>query len=148
MFDHLTTLPIASDHAGFELKEYLKIKLAEAGYSIRDFGAYSSESVDYPDIAHAVCSLVDKGQYPCAILICGTGNGMCMTANKYQNLRAGLCWSNEIAELIRKHNDANIMCLPGRYIDKEEAVKCALSFLTVEFEGGRHEKRIRKIPLV
>lgn len=147
MFDKATTLPIASDHAGYELKEFLKIKLAEAGYSIRDFGTYSTESVDYPDIAHSVCTLVDNGQYSRAILICGTGNGMCMTANKYPNIRAGLCWNNEIAGLIRKHNDANILCLPGRFISKEEAEKAALSFLTVPFEGGRHEKRIRKIPL-
>ncbi|HNX42905.1 MAG TPA: ribose 5-phosphate isomerase B [Bacteroidales bacterium] len=143
----MATLPIASDHAGYELKEFLKTKLAEAGYSLRDFGAYSAESVDYPDIAHSVCSLVDKGQYPCAVLICGTGNGMCMTANKYPNIRAGLCWSKDIAELIRRHNDANVICLPGRFIEQGEALKAVMAFLTTAFEGGRHERRISKIPL-
>ena len=147
MFDKAATLALGCDQGGYELKEFLKIRLAEAGYSIRDFGSYSIESIDYPDIAHPVAGAVNTGMYKMAILICGSGNGVCMTANKYEGIRAALCWTDELAHLARAHNDANILCLPGRFIDKDEALKAAFTFLNTEFEGGRHERRINKIPL-
>jgi ribose 5-phosphate isomerase B len=147
MFEKSETLVIGSDHAGFELKEFLKIKLAETGYSIRDFGAFSHESIDYPDIVHPLASAVSSGVYKVGILICGSGNGVCMTANKYSEIRAALCWNKEIARLARAHNNANILCLPARFIDPKEALQSALLFLTTEFEGGRHATRIEKIPV-
>jgi len=147
MLDKSETLAIGSDHAGFELKEYLKIKLAENGYSIRDYGAFSADGVDYPDIVHPVASAVEQGQYRMAILICGSGNGVCMTANKYPGIRAALCWTKELARLARAHNDANILCLPGRFITEEEALAAAKLFLESKFEGGRHSNRVNKIPV-
>ncbi len=145
MFEKSETLALGSDHAGYELKEYLKTKLAEAGYSIRDFGAFSSESMDYPDVAHPVADSVEQGKYPMAILICGSGNGMCITANKNQGIRAALCWSKEITRLARAHNNANILCLPARFMDPAEALEAALVFLTTPFDGGRHQTRVEKI---
>jgi ribose 5-phosphate isomerase B len=147
MFEKTETLVLGSDHAGFELKEFLKIKLAEAGYSIRDFGTFSSNSMDYPDVAHPVASSVNDGTYPAAILICGSGNGVCMTANKHSNIRAALCWNRELARLSRAHNNANILCLPARFIDFAEALETAKVFLTTDFEGGRHLQRINKITI-
>lgn len=146
MFDKTKTLAIGCDHGGYELKEYIKIKIAESGYSVRDFGTYSSDSMDYPDVAHPVASSVNSGQYEMAILICGSGNGVCMTANKYEGIRAALCWKTELAMLAREHNDANILCLPGRFISQYEALSSVLAFLTTDFEGGRHKARIEKIP--
>jgi ribose 5-phosphate isomerase B len=147
MFDKSKTLALGCDQGGFALKEYLKIKLAESGYSVRDFGAYSSDSIDYPDIAHPIASAVNLGQFQMALLICGSGNGVCMTANKYPGIRAALCWNTELARLARAHNDANILCLPGRYISENEALSSIKAFLTTDFEGGRHQARIGKIPL-
>ena len=147
MFDKTKTLAIGCDHGGYELKEYIKIKIAESGYSVRDFGTFSSDSMDYPDVAHPVASAVNSGQYEMAILICGSGNGVCMTANKYTAIRAALCWKTELAMLAREHNDANILCLPGRFISQYEALNSVLAFLTTDFEGGRHKARIEKIPL-
>jgi ribose 5-phosphate isomerase B len=147
MFDKSETLALGCDHAGFELKEYLKIKLSESGYSIRDFGTFSDESMDYPDIAHPVASSVDSGQFQAGVLICGSGNGMCITANKYGGIRAALCWNTELTRLSRTHNDANILCLPARFIDPEDALKCSIVFLTTAFEGGRHLQRVEKIPV-
>ena len=147
MFEKSETLALGSDHAGYELKEFLKIKLAESGYSIRDFGTYSAASMDYPDVAHPVASAVNIGQYTAGILICGSGNGMCITANKYENIRAALCWSGELAILARAHNDANILCLPARFIEPLEALNAALKFLQTDFEGGRHQTRVNKIPV-
>jgi ribose 5-phosphate isomerase B len=129
------------------LKEYLKIKLAESGYSVRDFGSYSADSIDYPDMAHPVASAVNNGLFPMALLICGSGNGVCMTANKYPGIRAALCWNTELAKLARLHNNANILCLPGRFITESEAFSAVMAFLTTDFEGGRHQARIDKIPL-
>jgi ribose 5-phosphate isomerase B len=146
MVDKSKTLALGCDQGGYELKEYIKIKIAESGYSVRDFGTYSPDSVDYPDIAHPVASAVNNGQYPMAILICGSGNGVCMTANKYPGIRAALCWKTELATLARQHNDANILCLPGRFISEYEALSSVMAFLTTEFEGGRHKTRIEKIP--
>jgi len=147
MVEKTKTLALGCDQGGFALKEYIKIKLAESGFSVRDFGAYTADSVDYPDYAHPVASAVNNGQFPMAILICGSGNGVCMTANKYAGIRAALCWNTEIARLARKHNDANIMCLPGRFITDDEALSAVMAFLQTDFEGGRHKTRIEKIPL-
>ena len=147
MFDKSKTLALGCDQGGYALKEYIKIKLSESGYSVRDFGAYSPESVDYPDFAHPVASAVNDGQFPMALLICGSGNGVCMTANKYAGIRAALWWNTELSRLARSHNDANILCLPGRFITREEALSAVNIFLTTEFEGGRHQARIDKIPL-
>lgn len=145
MFEKSGTLALGSDHAGYELKEYLKVKLSESGYQVRDFGTYSTASMDYPDVAHPVSSAVDSGQYKAGILICGSGNGMCITANKYAGIRAALCWDVELARLARLHNNANILCLPARFMEAEKALESALSFLTTEFEGGRHQNRVDKI---
>jgi ribose 5-phosphate isomerase B len=147
MFDKSKTLALGCDQGGYALKEYIKIKLAESGYSVRDFGAYTAESIDYPDVVHPIASAVNQGQFPMALLICGSGNGVCMTANKYPGIRAALCWNTEIARLARAHNDANILCLPGRFITDNEALNAVKAFLTTEFEGGRHKTRIDKIPL-
>jgi ribose 5-phosphate isomerase B len=147
MFDKTKTLALGCDQGGYALKEFLKIKLAESGYSVRDFGSYSTESIDYPDVAHPVASAVNSGQFELAILICGSGNGVCITANKYAGIRAALCWNTELAKLARLHNDANILCLPGRFISEQEALSAVTAFLTVDFEGGRHVTRVRKIPL-
>lgn len=145
MLDKSKTLALGCDHAGYELKEYLKIRLAESGYSIRDFGTYSLDSMDYPDVAHPVASSVDKGIYEAAILICGSGNGMCITANKYNSVRAALCWTAELSGLARAHNNANLLCLPARFISEEEAFQACIKFFTTEFEGGRHAGRVNKI---
>jgi ribose 5-phosphate isomerase B len=147
MFDKSKTLALGCDQGGYALKEYLKIKLAESGYSVRDFGSYSPESLDYPDVAHPIASAVNEGQFPMALLICGSGNGVCITANKYSGIRAALCWNTELARLARAHNNANILCLPGRFITESEALSAVKVFLTTEFEGGRHQRRIDKIPL-
>lgn len=147
MVDKSKTLALGCDQGGYELKEYIKIKLAESGYSVRDFGSYSPDSIDYPDVAHPVASAIENGQYSMAILICGSGNGICMTANKHAGIRAAVCWKTEIARLARQHNDANIICLPGRFISQYEALNAVMTFLTTDFEGGRHKTRIEKIPL-
>jgi ribose 5-phosphate isomerase B len=148
MIDKTKTLALGCDQGGYALKEFIKIKLAESGYSVRDFGTYSADSVDYPDFAHPVAAAVNNGQFPMAILICGSGNGVCMTANKYEGIRAALCWNTELAHLARLHNDANIICLPGRFISETEALSAVMSFLTTDFEGGRHQARIEKIPVI
>jgi len=148
MVDKSKTIALGCDQGGYDLKEYIKIKLAESGYSVRDFGTYTPESIDYPDVAHPVASAVENGQYPMAILICGSGNGICMTANKHAGIRAALCWNTEIARLARQHNDANIICLPGRFISQYESLSAVTTFLTTDFEVGRHKTRIDKIPLL
>ena len=147
MFDKSKTLALGCDQGGYALKEYIKIKLAESGYSVRDFGAYTAESIDYPDVVHPIASAVNQGQFPMALLICGSGNGVCMTANKYPGIRAALCWNTELARLARAHNDENILCLPGRFITDNEALSAVKAFLSTEFEGGRHQTMIDKIPL-
>jgi len=147
MFDKSKTLALGCDQGGYALKENIKIKLAESGYSVRDFGAYTTDSIDYPDVVHPIASAVNQGQYEMALLICGSGNGVCMTANKYAAIRAALCWNTELARLARAHNDANILCLPGRFMTDNEALSAVMAFLTTDFEGGRHKTRIEKIPL-
>lgn len=145
MLDKSNIIPVACDHGGYELKENLKEKLIEEGYLIHDFGTFSNESMDYPDVAHPLAQAINKAQFVRGILICGSGNGVCMTANKYSNVRAALCWNTELAKLARLHNDANILCLPGRFIDFEEAWIAVKVFLSTEFEGGRHINRIEKL---
>lgn len=145
MFNKTNTIPIAADHAGFELKEFLINKLEQAGYTLKDLGTHSTLSMDYPDVAHPLASAVNNGKYTFGILICGSGNGMTITANKYAGVRSALCWTVELASLARMHNNANILCLPARFIDKETAFEEVISFLNTDFEGGRHEARVDKI---
>ena len=141
-------IAIGCDHAGYELKERLKKYLTNLEYTILDCGAYSGESVDYPDFGHAVGKEVDSGNYNFGVLICGSGNGISMVANKYNNVRAALCWTKEIAELAKKHNNANILSLPARYVTPIEGLEILDLFLNTEFEGGRHERRVNKISCV
>ena len=138
-------IAIGSDHAGYAYKESIKVYLSKKGYPIEDVGAKSEDSVDYPDFAHAVSSKIVNHEADLGILICGTGNGVCITANKHQEIRAGLCWDAEIAKLIRQHNNANVMCLSGRFTSELTAIACVDAFVTSEFEGGRHQRRIDKI---
>lgn len=145
MLDKSKIIPVGCDHGGFELKEFLLKKLIEEGFLVHDFGTFSTESMDYPDVAHPLALAINNAHFSKGILICGSGNGVCMTANKYINVRAALCWNIELAKLARMHNDANILCLPGRFIDKNEAWTATLAFLETEFEGGRHIHRIEKI---
>ena len=137
---------IASDHAGYELKEALKEAFAQ-DIEWEDYGTFSTESVDYPDFAHKLAADVANGSYQYGVLICGTGNGMAMSANKHAGIRAGLCWSKEIAALVRQHNDANILVLPARFIPFETASDIVKTFFSTDFEGGRHQRRIDKINL-
>ena len=138
-------IPIASDHAGYELKNKVIEHLKSKNFDVKDFGTYSSESVDYPDFAHKVGSAVNKGEYQRGIVICGSGNGVQMTVNKYPNVRCALCWNEEIASLARQHNDAKIISLPARFINEETALKIVDIYLTTPFEGGRHMRRVEKI---
>lgn len=136
-------IAIGADHAGFEYKEALSSFLKD--YEIKDFGTYSSDSVDYPDFAHPVAFAVEKHEFDIGILICGSGNGIAITANKHQGIRAAICWNTELASLARKHNNANILCLPARFISIKEAQEITTTFLNTEFEGGRHADRVSKI---
>lgn len=138
---------IASDHAGYSLKQYVKKYLEAHGYPYKDYGTYSEQSCDYPDFGHALAEAVEKGEAYPGIGICGSGEGICMTLNKHQGIRAGLAWQPEIAHLIRQHNDANVLVMPGRFIDDEMASKIMDEFFSTQFEGGRHQLRIDKIPL-
>ena len=147
MFEKSGIFAVGSDHAGFALKEFLKDKLRASGYQVKDFGAFSTDSVDYPDVAHALAAAVNDKVYSSGMLVCGSGNGVCMVANKYPNVRAALCWNTEQARLTRMHNNANIICLPGRFIDFDEASQALTEFLTTHFEGGRHQARVNKIPI-
>lgn len=145
IFDQKLPLVIGCDHAGFDYKEAVKKKLTEAGWQVEDKGTHSNESTDYPDYAHAVASMVEEGKAAAGILICGSGNGVCMTANKHKGIRAALCWGEELASLARQHNNANVLCMPARFVSLEEANKMTDIFLSTPFEGGRHEKRVGKI---
>lgn len=138
-------IAIGADHAGFELKEKMTEWLKRSGFESKDFGTYSSESADYPDFAHPVAFAVERKEFDLGILICGSGNGVAITANKHQGIRAAICWNEELASLARQHNDANILCLPARYISSDLAMKIADKFLSASFEGGRHERRVKKI---
>jgi ribose 5-phosphate isomerase B len=141
----MTSISIGCDHAGFEYKEKLKQWLLKQGYNVTDCGTDSAESTDYPDFAHAVATSVEKLETELGILICGSANGVSITANKHQKIRAAICWNEELASLAREHNNANIVCLPARFVDYELAQKIADRFLQSKFEGGRHERRVNKI---
>jgi ribose 5-phosphate isomerase B len=145
MWDKEKSLALAGDHAGFPLKKFISEKLLAAGYKVHDFGTFSEESTDYPDFAHSLGSAVDKGEYERGIVICGSGNGVNMVVNKYPNVRGALVWNSEQAELTRKHNNANVLSLPGRFIDFDEAWKAVQLFIDTDFEGGRHQRRVDKI---
>lgn len=140
-------IAVASDHAGFERKQAVLKYLQERGIEYKDFGAYTAESSDYPDFAHPLADAVSKGEFNEGITLCGSGNGINMTANKHQGIRSAICWMPEIARLARQHNDANVCALPARYITDQEAVEIVKTFLETDFEGGRHQNRINKIPV-
>ncbi|MGB4397993.1 MAG: ribose 5-phosphate isomerase B [Daejeonella sp.] len=136
-------IAIGGDHAGFEYKSLLIDFLKD--YSIKDFGTYSSDSVDYPDFAHPVASAVESGEFDLGILICGSANGVAITANKHQGIRAAICWNPELAELAKSHNNANVLCIPARFVSQELAKEITSKFLDTAFEGGRHANRVSKI---
>ncbi|MFM8596701.1 MAG: ribose 5-phosphate isomerase B [Flavobacteriales bacterium] len=139
-------IPIGCDHAGFQTKQAIIKHLIALGHEVKDYGCYSEDSIDYPDYAHPVAEHVEKNPGTLGILLCGSGNGISMTANKHQQIRSALCWKKEIAELARQHNDANILTLPARFISVEEALQMVDVFLNTPFEGGRHANRVGKIP--
>lgn len=138
-------IAIGSDHAGFAYKEKIKQTLIRGGYEVLDKGTFSETSVDYPDFAHPVASAVESGAANWGILICGSGNGVAITANKHAGIRAALCWKEELASLARAHNDANVLCIPARFVSLELAKKMVKAFLSEPFEGGRHLNRVQKI---
>ena len=148
-FDLTKPLAIGSDHAGFEYKAKLVNYLRdEKGIALRDFGTYSADSVDYPDFAHPVANAVESKEYCCGILLCGSANGVAISANKHQHIRAAIAWENEIASLARMHNNANILCIPARFVTLEVAKQMVDTFLAAAFEGGRHALRVDKIAIV
>lgn len=138
-------IALGSDHAGYELKNEVIANLTELGHETQDFGTYGTDSVDYPDFAHPVAEGVEKGAFDFGIVICGSGNGINMTVNKHQGIRSALCWTVELAELARLHNNANVLALPARFIDEDVALACVEKFISTSFEGGRHENRVNKI---
>ncbi len=138
-------LSIGADHAGFEYKGRIVALLKERGIEVEDFGTHSEESMDYPDVAHPVAESVESGKADLGIVICGSGNGINITVNKHQGIRSALCWKPELAELAKQHNNANVLALPARFIDFDTAMACVDVFLSTEFEGGRHERRVNKI---
>jgi ribose 5-phosphate isomerase B len=138
-------IAIGCDHAGYDMKEWLKGRLSGAGFKVTDFGAYSHEAVDYPDHIHPVAQAVGSGKADFGIILCGSGNGAAMTANKHKGIRAALCWLPELGTLAKQHNNANILALPARYISKETAMEIINAYMKSFFEGGRHERRVEKI---
>jgi len=145
VFDATKPIAIGGDHAGFEYKEAVQEWLTEKGFQVKNFGADSLSSVDYPDYAHPVASSVEKGEAAFGILFCGSANGVAITANKHQDIRAGLCWENEVAKLVRLHNNANIICIPARFVTLDQAKQMVETFMSTAFEGGRHATRVAKI---
>lgn len=144
-FDLKKPIAIGADHAGFEMKELVISFIEGKGLSFKDYGTYSTDSADYPDFAHPVAKAVQSGECGLGILLCGSGNGVAITANKHQGVRAALCWGDEIAALSRKHNDANILCIPARFVSEGIAEEMIDIFLNTSFEGGRHSNRVGKI---
>jgi len=136
---------ISNDHAGVELKKEVISFLEEKGYVVENMGDNTGQSVDYPDVIHPLAKAISKSNKKKGIIMCGTGNGVSMVANKYKGVRAGLCWNKEIAELIRRHNDANVLSIPARYLTNKQAIEIVQTFLETDFEGGRHEARVNKI---
>lgn len=140
-------IAIGCDHAGYLTKEEVKRYLEDEGHQLWDFGTHSEESVDYPDFAHPVAKAVENGEYTYGILFCGSGNGVSIVANKYQGVRSAVCWNDEIARLARLHNDANVCAIPARYVSFHDAKLIAKAFIDSGFEGGRHSRRVEKIPI-
>jgi ribose 5-phosphate isomerase B len=147
-FDFTKPIAIGADHAGFEYKTLVLDFLSSKGLTVKDMGTYSADSVDYPDFAHPVATAVENGDAGFGILICGSANGVAITANKHQGIRAALCWTEEVAQLARQHNNANIICIPARFVSTAVAEDMIKIFLETAFEGGRHEKRVGKIACV
>ncbi len=143
----IKTVGVACDHAGYPLKQYVMQYLEEKGYPVKDFGTNSTISVDYPDYAHPLAEAIESGEVYPGIAICGSGEGMTITLNKHQGVRAGLAWNKDIAELIRQHNDANVIVLPGRFVDNKTAGKMLDAFFNATFEGARHQRRVEKIAI-
>ena len=138
-------IALGSDHAGYKYKSIIVDWLKDNGYDIFDAGTNSEDSTDYPDHIHPVADMIESGEAKAGIILCGSGNGAAMTANKHQGIRAALCWNTELAALARHHNDANILAIPGRYVDESLALDMVKVFLTTQFEGGRHQRRVDKI---
>lgn len=145
VFDASKPIALGADHAGVGYKEQVKEWLANLGYTTKDFGTHGDASVDYPDFAHPTSSSVETGETAFGILFCGSANGVAMTANKHEGIRAGLCWVIEVAELVRLHNNANIICIPARFVSIDQAKEMIEKFMTTAFEGGRHQNRVNKI---
>lgn len=143
----MINIAMASDHAGYQLKEELKPYLRSKGYEVKDFGTFSEESCDYADFAHPAAIAVEKSECPFGIAMCGSGNGIQMTLNKHQGIRAALCWNHEVAALAKQHNNANFLVIPARFVSENEAKQIVDAYLNASFEGGRHQKRIDKIPV-
>lgn len=144
-FDRSKPVAIGADHAGFEYKSMIVELLQSKGFEVKDFGTYSTDSVDYPDFAHPVADAVESGAAEFGVLICGSANGVAITANKHQGIRAALCWQTEVARLARQHNNANIICIPARFVSAPQAEEMVNVFVDTAFEGGRHENRVNKI---
>lgn len=140
-------IAVSSDHAGFDKKQALIRYFEEKGIAYKDFGCFNGESCDYPDFAHPIADAVDKGEFEKGITFCGSGQGISITANKHRNIRSAICWIPEIAVLARQHNDANICAIPGRFVDESEVIAIYEAFMNAEFEGGRHARRVEKIPV-
>lgn len=144
-FNLSSPIAIGCDHAGVDYKDVIKAHLESNGFSVKDFGTYTKDSVDYPDFAHPVAASVENNETAFGILICGSANGVAITANKHAGVRAAICWADELASLARQHNDANVICIPARFVDEATAIKMVDTFMNTAFEGGRHEGRVRKI---
>lgn len=144
-FNMFLPIAVGCDHAGFEYKEAVVKRLQQEGLQVKDFGTHSKDSVDYPDFAHPVAESVEKGECGFGILLCGSANGVAITANKHQQIRAAICWNMSVAELARQHNNANIICIPARFVSQTLALDMVDKFMETEFEGGRHQKRVTKI---
>jgi len=145
IFDTTKPIALGADHAGIEYKNAVKIWLEEKGHVVKDFGTYNTDSVDYPDFAHPTATSVEQNETSFGILFCGSANGVAMTANKHAGIRAGLCWETEVAELVRLHNNANIICIPARFVTLDLAKEMIEKFMSTSFEGGRHQNRVNKI---
>ena len=148
VFDLSKPIAVGADHAGFEYKAMIIEMLQARGLQVKDFGTDSKDSVDYPDFAHPVATAVENGEAACGVLVCGSANGVAITANKHQGIRAAICWNNNIAVLSRQHNNANIICLPARFVAPPAAEEMVNIFLATEFEGGRHQTRVSKMACV
>ena len=145
VFDPTKPIALGADHAGIDYKNAIKKWLEAKGYSVKDFGTYTTDSVDYPDFAHPTASSVENNETSFGILFCGSANGVAITANKHAGIRAGLCWQTEVAELVRLHNNANVICIPARFVNLDLVKEMIEKFMTTAFEGGRHQNRVNKI---